>query len=145
MCSVAQSVERWSRAQRCWFNSYPEALENFSQLVPVGSWNVYLSDTRIYLTLKFYLYTCIPVKAGYPVRLGANGSLSFEPFWTLAALCCFQMINIILWCSGWFASLKTGDIRKRWRTFRPATSVKAAPPVSCLTRRGSYILNKIPT
>ena len=35
------------------FNSQPEALElYFTQLVPVGSWNVYLSDTRIYLTLK---------------------------------------------------------------------------------------------
>ena len=33
--------------------SQPEALElHFSQLVPVGSENVYLSDTRIYRTLK---------------------------------------------------------------------------------------------
>ena len=29
---------------------------HFSQLVPIGSYNVYLSDTRIYLTLKKHLY-----------------------------------------------------------------------------------------
>ena len=46
---VAQSVEIQGRG----FNSQPEALElHFSQLVLVGSENVYLSDTRIYLTLK---------------------------------------------------------------------------------------------
>ena len=66
------------------FDSQPETLElHFSQLVPVGSQNLYLSETLIYLTLKNRIRIFLQISFGDVVFETATLLLRFLLFKTL--------------------------------------------------------------
>ena len=65
------------------FDSQPETLElHFSQLVPVGSQNLYLSETLIYLTLKNRIRIFLQISFGDVVFQTATLLLRFLLFKT---------------------------------------------------------------